>query len=134
MVGEGNRKLAIFASTTHTEQKFRQAVKESVMIFCPFPVKSTVWPLMYWRKAQQNETQSVLSASCFLEIYDSQHLSTDCISYQIGPQNKHNGTIGLEGKNRLHVLRVSLHVCQVVPLGLCFFLSLEISHSWLNLD
>lgn len=89
---------------------------------------------MCWRKLQQNETQSVPPALCFLEIYDSQHLSTDCISYWICPQNKHNTTIGLEGKCRLRVFHISLLDCQVVLLGLCFFLSLEISHSWLNLD
>ncbi|NXC17775.1 PLXC1 protein, partial [Corythaeola cristata] len=42
--------------------------------------------------------------------------------------------IGLESKRRLCVLHIPLHVYQVVLLGLCHFLSLETSHSWLNLD
>lgn len=32
------------------------------------------------------------------------------------------------------LLSISLHVYLVVPLGLCSFLSLEIWHSWVNLD
>lgn len=39
LVEEDNSKLAILASATHMEQRFRQAGKKSMMVFCPFIFK-----------------------------------------------------------------------------------------------
>lgn len=82
LVDEGNTKLAIFPSITHMEQRFGQAGKKSVMVFCPLMVKK-----YYLATCVLEEITVKCNRKCFFcfllffKINDSQHLHTDCISY-----------------------------------------------------